>query len=539
MKFKVRSIFIFTCLLILSYINIHLFYIRFSVADDYLLNNIISGTFGSDYDYQLLYINNLLGIIMKAFYHVIPNINIYTFYLIMVICICYTKVIKYLLNKGEYIFFPVLLITYILTLFNITYTIVAYLSISIGLIDIIFNKPKRTFGDFLLIINGTMLRAQALIPVLLVIGVILIIRIFEYKDLKYLSNFFLIMVVCFFITICGNLIYKTDSILKEFKKWQDASIKLRDYRQLDYYKYEEVFKQIGWSENDLALFYSWNFADKDKYSTQNIEKVVDSIKMEDRYNLNYKSIINNFITQYFTKEFDVNNVYILVYVFIFVITIKNTKSKKQCFYVFISTIFLHIILIIRDRYPYRVLYPQYLIAIIYFIYDSAEHGINIKRLLKEKYILTFNMIFFTVFLIFYIPKYMEISNNYKQKNDEVKKITEQISQTGNLYIADSKTYNDLTMNYRITDRKNIGEYICIIKAGGGDCFSKRYYSYIEKYKLENYDNLYMNLISSNVYFIGLQDKTIKKYLEENMKFSFKFSEYENINNIIIYNFQIN
>ena len=51
-------------------------------------------------------------------------------------------------------------------------------------------------------------------------------------------------------------------------------------------------------------------------------------------------------------------------------------------------------------------------------------------------------------------------------------------------LSDSSTYNSLSMDYKITNRKKIGEYKNIIKAGGGDCFSNRYYSYLERYNLK-------------------------------------------------------
>ena len=74
-------------LMVCSYGFITISNIRFSIPDDYLINNIISGTYGSNYDYQLLYINNILGIILKFFYNLIPGINIYTLYLIIILCI--------------------------------------------------------------------------------------------------------------------------------------------------------------------------------------------------------------------------------------------------------------------------------------------------------------------------------------------------------------------------------------------------------------------------------------------------------------------
>ena len=137
---KLNSVVLFIFLVIFSYINISIFNIRFSVADDYLINNIISGTFGNVYDAQLLYINNIIGIILKIFYHFIPYINFYTLYLVSVISLCFTLIIKEIINSKKYILLSVVLIIYVLTLFNITFTIIAYLSAMLGLIRLACKK---------------------------------------------------------------------------------------------------------------------------------------------------------------------------------------------------------------------------------------------------------------------------------------------------------------------------------------------------------------------------------------------------------------
>lgn len=533
---KFRSSIILIGLIIFSYINIQLYYIRFSVADDYLLNNIISGTFGNSYDSQLLYINNILGIIMKFFYIIIPNINIYSLYLIIILSICFTKIIEYVLNKKNYIYLPIILILYILTLFNITYTIIAYLSIAMGFIEIFFRKEKKHYSDYLLIINGTLLRGQALIPVLFVLGVVLLFKVLKIKDLKQVINVCSLSLFCFILVICGNLIYNTDDTLKEFKKWQDASIKLRDYKQVEYDKYEQLLAKIEWNRNDLALFYSWNFADKEKFSVDKIKTIVNNIKIEDRYNLDLKSIIINFIRQYSIAEFDLNNIYILIFIITFVMSIRNTKYKRECLYVLIATLFLHLMLIVRDRYPYRVVYPQYLLAIIYFIYASGKYDSYNKKI---KYIIGINALICAVFLGLYIPKYNQISNYYKTLNKETNEFVNQINKDNKLYIMDSKTYNDLTMNYRISERKNIGEYVFFIKAGGGDCFSKRYYNYVNKYGLKYEDNLYKNLKQDNVYFIGNVNEILQKYLKENIDSKYTLNKNETINDFTIFKYMIN
>lgn len=332
---KYQDIIILSIIILISYGNIKIFRIRYSTADDYLLNNIISGTFGDNYDYHLLYINNILGIILKILYSIIPKINLYAFYLIFTLSVCFMIIIKRA-NKN-FILFSLILILYIITLYNLTYTIIAYLSVGVGVIDLIFKRQETTHNylSYLLIINGYLLRSQVLYPILAVLGVILIIKLIQEKDKKTTINLFILFILLIALNIVGTLFYKQNNILKNFQQWQEASIKIRDYTPIDYYKYKNIFEEINWNENDLKLFYTWNFADNDKFSVENMNKIVNNVQISDRYNLNLKSVISNFIKQYFTKKITLNETYILLFVILFITCMIKYKGKKSAKYIYI------------------------------------------------------------------------------------------------------------------------------------------------------------------------------------------------------------
>ena len=340
------------------------------------------------------------------------------------------------------------------------------------------------------------------------------------------------------------MFYNKTETLKEFKIWQTASSNIRDYKTIEYNKYEDTLNEIGWNENDVKLFYTWNFADKTKFSASKMQQLVDNIKISDRYNLNIKSIIKNFLGQYFLEEYDFNQIYILVFIILFIIVLIKCENKAQSMWIFLSCIIINFILIVRNRYLYRVIYPQYLIAIIYYIYSIANSSnINYKNNSIDKHkikscLYCISSLVSILIVIFYIKQYNEISkkNNdtYFIYNDTV----QQIENDGNLYIVDSSIYNNLTMNYKITKRKKIGEYANIMKAGGGDCFSQRYYDYIERFNLEYKDNLYKNLKNEKVYYIGYPTDVLNTYLKENVNENGILEEYKTINNITVYKYKI-
>ena len=94
------------------------------------------------------------------------------------------------------------------------------------------------------------------------------------------------------------------------------------------------------------------------------------------------------------------------------------------------------------------------------------------------------------------------------------------------------------MDYKITNRKKIGEYKNIIKAGGGDCFSNRYYSCLKRYNLKYKDNLYKNLTEDDVFYIGEINDVLRCYLKENVDENADFSEDTKVDGRIIYKFKM-
>ena len=401
---------------------------------------------------------------------------------------------------------------------------------AIGFIELIFNKKQNRIISFFLIINGCLLRKEVVFPVLISIGIVYFIKTIKLKD-KRKNIFSATIIFTIFITIIiGRLFYTKNETLQEFYKWQQASINLRDYKPIEYNNYKEIFEQCGWTRNDKELFYSWGFADKEKYSIQNLEKISSNVKLTDKYNLKLTSIIKEFFSQFYLDGW--NQIYIFIFIFLFIISLIKCENKKEIVYIFISTILVNILLIVRQRNIYRVVFPQYLISCLYYIYLLKDINKYILKPKWQKILGLINVTLCLTFFTFYINNFNKI-NNMQVYN---RNIIEQISNDGNLYIVESGTYNKITMNYNILERRNIGEYKNIVKAGGGDCFSQRYYNYVKNFELQYKDNLYKNLTQDNVYYIGEINDVIITYMKENVDSNKSFVLYTTIEDINIYKY---
>lgn len=526
---KLKFVIIVIIFLIIAIISIQVFDIKYSVADDYLINNIVCGALEDAPDYQLLYINQFIGVILMFFYNII-NVNWYSLLLIILLVFAYSMVVYRIISteqKIKIILIIPLLALFLFTLFNITYTIIAYICVSFALIDFIYkdkiNKKNKVIY-ILLISTGLLLRKQVFLPIIISMGIILILNIFLKKDKEKLKALIIITSIVLLIVVSLNIIFSLNKQVKAFENWHSECINIRDYKKIEYEKNKSIFDSVGWSKNDLDLIYTWSFADSNTYSIENLKEVSSSINIFERYNLNPQKIILNFIAQFTIIE----QSYIFIFVLLLLISLKVSKQKWEVILMLLITLGVNLALIIRDRYPFRVVYPQYLIAMIYYVYIIFKET-DIKSNLNNILIIISSMVSIIFIFVFAHQYYIEFKEPISSVNEFITYINENKQ---NLYILDSETYNYITMNYNILESKKVGIFNNVIKLGGGDIYSRRYYYYVEKYGLESENNLYANLGQDNVYYVGRLFTEMLQYLKEHNLEEYKFIEDKQINNAI-------
>ena len=87
------------------------------------------------------------------------------------------------------------------------------------------------------------------------------------------------------------LIYNTNDLYKEYTQYNEIRTMLHDLSFILYDTNKEIFEEIGWSRNDYALFYRFNFGDENVYSKENLQKIINYKNDKKEYlrlNLNIK-----------------------------------------------------------------------------------------------------------------------------------------------------------------------------------------------------------------------------------------------------------
>lgn len=67
--------------------------------------------------------------------------------------------------------------------------------------------------------------------------------------------------------------------------YDKQSLRIRDGHAISYDDYRDVMDEVGWSQNDLSMAQSWMFSDLEVFGTQNLKEVADAVKLTDKLDL--------------------------------------------------------------------------------------------------------------------------------------------------------------------------------------------------------------------------------------------------------------
>ena len=431
-------------LVIVIFINLLIFIIcnsvcniKYEEVDDFIIYNLYSGLDGT-YNLHGVYIHPLICLIISIFYRIIPVVNWHTIFLLIMQFVCFTLIGYTILKKHDntisivlYAVFASVFYTTLLML--IQYTSVAALLISTSFficVDIIeTNKIRRTkclILMYILYTIGIMTRWQSLLIVIPFMGIYLLIKIIGYKNKKVdkdqifrlLKYYIIYLIIIVLVYVSNIIIYNSNDVYKDYTKYNEVRTYLHDRIYVDYEENKEIFDEIGWSENDWYLFYTFNMGDENIYSYENLQKIVEYKTEKD--GIKYFDTSLPEITTSFLSE--AMNTYLLLFIIFFmsfIISILTNDQKKLInILIFVTTIAVHILFIILKRSIHRVVIPEYIIGTALLIYniDIRNNQYKIKETVK---CLDVSIIIVGCLCMFTINKYyynydLEKYSNYQE-----------------------------------------------------------------------------------------------------------------------------
>ncbi len=489
-----------------------LFDIKYEQVDDFIIYNLYSGLDGT-YNVHGVYIHPVICFAIGVFFRILPMINWHSIFLLSMQFLCFTLIGYTLLKKHDngvaivlYTLFASIFYTALLIL--IQYTSVAALLIATSLLLLLDGLEKKEpikLGKkillFVLFSLGIMIRMQSLLIILPFMAIYFVIYIIEYREktkeksqiVKMLQYYTGYLVITLVVTISNQLIYQTDTTYKEFMEYHEIRATLHDIIYVDYEENKEIFDEIGWSQNDHFMFYTFNFGDEEIFSKENLEKILNyKIQKDGKYPFerDITKITGNFMTQVIS-----DNTYITtIFMSVFILGLLKESKMKQNILVFGTTLMIHLVFVIINRAMLRVVIPEYIMGTALLFYHLELTKQEIKDNVKNSAIMV-SIIAMICLLVGrnYNSGYQ--LGDYKSTQDIIN-YTKEHKENAYLYTVPSLQYRYLA--YSVYQMPPKAAFSNLRVMGGWDMFTGNYYDFKERYQLDG--NL-LDLLKDNVYLI--------------------------------------
>ena len=340
-------------------------------TDDYVMKIILDGATGYGVSAHLLYVNFILGALLKILQSIIPTIawlEIISYVVVFCSFVAITYVVLDFNNikRSILILFPILSFWGIEGYIKLTFSKVAGIAVGCGMFLLLLGlknkniKKSNFIIGLLFMIIGCMFRNKVLYSVFPIIGGIalieIIISIRNKKEIirtiiKYVSSLLIIYFILLLVYRGGLYLFNNNTLWREYKEYNSAKVELQDYGWPDYYENQAEYEQLGISYNDYRLWSKRDCSDPDIYTT----KLVESIgKIKEEQGIK-KYFIN--LTD-FLKEYPISFIQLNVFFGAVILIVLLCFTKQQLKWLIIA-------------YPLVVI-----ILMEYYLYCNGRYGMH-------------------------------------------------------------------------------------------------------------------------------------------------------------------
>jgi hypothetical protein len=497
----------------------------FESNDDVSMMSIASGFFYEGPSEYLIFINIIIGKVMKYLYTIMPIFNWYVilfysfqFFAMVVVFYIILKHSGAAYNYLLYIAFFIIILMPFLALLQFTTT--AFLAGSSGMLLLISssegNISKRSWvvisaGILLVVVSG-LLRINVFYLIFILFAPLIIAMVIKTRSISNAVPF-IIAVVLFLGSMFYNYLayYNEDPGWYYYYQYNTLRAQLTDY---PYYAWDEntskIYEDVGWSENDVAIFRAWSFADQDIFSLEDLTYIVANISpfsrgADDAFQTFDRAISN------------IGRTRLLFVAACFIIAVSFARRNEK--FVLIATAFMALSVAFYFSYlgrlPFRIILPlTYTIGLISLYYLTMRHNIilfKIKVVSSQK---AFLFAFLVIYILAFIPFLAVNAKSSISKNKqqiEMNKVSDELASLDYLYARWAGVLNTQTIPTFYTKQS---VHIKHFAVGGWIVPSPHHQKILAKYSIENvYDALLRDdvLLLANPGVIGL----LERYMDEN------------------------
>ena len=541
--------------LVFAVVNL-IFDIKYEQVDDFIIYNLYSGLDGT-YNVHGIYIHPVLCFILGLFFRILPMVNWHTMFLLVMQFICFTIIGTLIIRKSNSKISYILYVLFVSVCYTSLLQLIQYTSVAALLILTAFfvmmdyieraKHGKKYIICYAIIFTlGIMTRMQSLMIIApffalyFAYNLILFIRkkVEKEKIIKIVKNYLLFGILTVVVYV-SNYIFYNNEIYKNYDEFNGLRTILHDNVYVSYEENKEIFDEIGWSENDHYLFYTFNFGDENVYSKENLQKIVDYKKSQgDLYNYEFK--LDNIVNDLIDQMRNTNPYICIMFLGSFLVAIyTNNKNRGYIISIFLVTLAVNCIFIVINRSMQRVVIPEYILGIAMFLYlIRYREKVDNEKSNIIKAISVFIIVITVIFSggAYQFNYHLEDYSNYK----DVIEYTNSHKENVYLYTVPALQYRYLT--YSVYEMPPEGAFSNLRVMGGWDMYTQNYYDFKDRYGL---DGTFLDLLKENVYLIdgdvtwsGNYYEDYKKhiilFIKEHYDVDVSYELVETFDNIYIY-----
>ena len=519
---------------------------RFDTNDDVAMMMFSSGFYTGHPSEHLIFINVILGLLLKYLYVTMPNINWYTFMLYSVHFLSMTGLMYSILRYGFIwgrvsIYFLLFLFFEIYALLFLQFTSTAFVAAlgGIFLILTVSDEDERKSGRIivaaiLLLVLAGLIRKYSLFMVIVLSIPMLALESISRKTIR------LIVVVCLALVLFyagywfNNYYYALNKAWSNYIQYNSVRGQLETKLYNTTYDPETklIFDIVNWNENDLKMFKGGFFPDAKTYSLEKLQIISSLLPYHGKYHFGEIGILFKIVV--------LNSLVLLLVVKRFIPLAYNR-------YIYITGLVGVVIILYFYFYiklPFRILLPICFLFAANCVFFAKKVPVHIKSEISKSLCMKSPKSSFSVFatviiflvLLLNIRAFYSISGLNRFNSDNfLRMVSSNIRPTNDkLFVMWGGALNI----EHLSPFKNVKELGTLNILGTG-CAT---HSPLNDRILERFSivDIYVALYEKdNVFLICSEEKTglLKKYIDEHYKQNIRFEKIANLNdfnnNIII------
>ena len=275
---------------------------RYETNDDVQMMLIASGAYTGEPSAFLLFTNVAIGCLLERLYQLSSAVNWYAFHLYAVHFLAMVALLLALRRRcgvrRSLLFFALLFFTFELRfLLLLQFTTTAAVAAVSGSLLLLSLPPDERRPRSVLVVGVTlvvlaaMIRDSAFYLMLFLLLPTVLHRSLTGGGTRVVSHFGLALLISGAVIALDAHVYARDDGWRRHREYNEVRSILHDLVNPDYdVRTRPILEQIGWSENDLRMFRSWFFSDRELYSLEKLQSLREGLRPMSGLGAGYRGI---------------------------------------------------------------------------------------------------------------------------------------------------------------------------------------------------------------------------------------------------------